>query len=540
MAHTISPSAATLAYLHRRKFTRGKLFPGRSCKNSSGSLLPSARRRFYFVASATNERYRGVMEISESEARPPIYAWPDHNKRPRICILGGGFGGLYTALRLESLVWPDDKKPQVVLVDQSEHFVFKPLLYELLSGEVDEWEIAPRFSDLLGNTSVQFFRDRVKCLYPSDHLGMNGATVTGSGGVVHLESGLLIEYDWLVLALGAEAKLDLVPGAVEYALPFSTLEDAHKVNEKLRALERTYFGKDYPIRVAVVGCGYSGVELAATISERLQDGGVVKAINVGKEILPNAPPGNRESALKVLSSRNVQLLPGYVVRRIRKGGGFGTSHELTKVEALYDATEIRTPESLVLELQPAERGLQSQIVEVDLVLWTVGTKPQLPLLEHNDNPNMLPLNVRGQVETDETLRVKGHPRVFAVGDSCALRGKHGNLLPATAQVALQQADFVGWNLWAAINGRPLLPFRFQNVGEMMTLGRYDGAVSPSFLEGITLEGPIGHSVRKFACLTRFPTDEHRLKVGFSWLTKSAVETAAFVQNTFTKYLQNLR
>lgn len=72
-----------------------------------------------------------------------------------------------------------------------------------------------------------------------------------------------------------------------------------KVNEKLRALERTYFGKDYPIRVAVVGCGYSGVELAATISERLQDGGVVKAINVGKEILPNAPPGNRESALKV-------------------------------------------------------------------------------------------------------------------------------------------------------------------------------------------------------------------------------------------------
>lgn len=341
----------------------------------------------------------------------------------------------------------------------------------------------------------------------------------------------------LVLALGAEAKLDLVPGAVEYALPFSTLEDAHKVNEKLRELERTYFGKDFPIRVAVVGCGYSGVELAATISERLQNRGVVKAINVGKEILPNARPGNRESALKVLSSRNVQLLPGYVVRWLRKGGEFGTSYELTK-EAPYDATEIRTPESLVLELQPAERGLQSRTVEVDLVLWTVGTKPQLPQLERNDNLNMLPLNSRGQVETDETLRVKGHLRVFAVGDSCALREKHGNLLPATAQVAIQQADFVGWNLWAAINGRPLLPFRFQNVGEMMTLGRYDGAVSPSFLEGITLEGPIGHSVRKFACLTRFPTDEHRSRVGISWLTKSAVEAAALVQNTFTKYLQD--
>lgn len=66
---------------------------------------------------------------------------------------------------------------------------------------MEEWEIAPRFSDLLGNTSVQFFRDRVKCLYPSDHLGMSTATVTGSGGVVHMESGLLIEYDWYTFIL---------------------------------------------------------------------------------------------------------------------------------------------------------------------------------------------------------------------------------------------------------------------------------------------------------------------------------------------------
>lgn len=72
-----------------------------------------------------------------------------------------------------------------------------------------------------------------------------------------------------------------------------------RVNEKLTALERKFFGKDSPIRVAIVGCGYSGVELAATISERLQGRGVVQAINVEKTILPNAPPSNRESALKV-------------------------------------------------------------------------------------------------------------------------------------------------------------------------------------------------------------------------------------------------
>ncbi|KAL6555846.1 Nuclear pore complex subunit [Orobanche hederae] len=338
----------------------------------------------------------------------------------------------------------------------------------------------------------------------------------------------------LVLALGAEAKLDVVPGSIENAFPFSTLEDAHRVNEKLGALEREFFGKDSPIRVAIVGCGYSGVELAATISERLQARGVVQAINVNKTILSNAPPGNRESALKVLSSRNVQLLLGYFVRCIKRDVEYKTLPKLTNVEAVHDKVEANNHGRLVLELQPVEKGIERQVVEADLVLWTAGSKPLLPELEPSDKPINLPLNGRGQVETDETLRVKGHPRIFAVGDSSAVRDRHGNMLPDTAQVAFQQADFAGWNLWAAINGRSLLPFRFQNLGEMMTLGRYDAAISPSFVEGLTLEGPVGHTARKLAYLIRLPTDEHRLKVGISWLTKTALEATALAQNTITK------
>lgn len=77
------------------------------------------------------------------------------------------------------------------------------------------------------------------------------------------------------------------------------LASLQKVDNKLKELERRKFGKDSLIRVAVVGCGYSGVELAATLSERLQDRGLVQAINVNTTILPTAPPGNREAALKV-------------------------------------------------------------------------------------------------------------------------------------------------------------------------------------------------------------------------------------------------
>ncbi|XP_057791567.1 alternative NAD(P)H-ubiquinone oxidoreductase C1, chloroplastic/mitochondrial [Salvia miltiorrhiza] len=527
MAHAISSLASSMLFtrdqLHcRNLFQRhSRVYP-----TNSGLFSSSVPRQGLRVfGSISSGRYGGV---SEDQSPPSSYAWPENKKRPRVCILGGGFGGLYTALRLESLEWPDGKRPQVVLVDQSERFVFKPLLYELLSGEVDEWEIAPRFSDLLSNTTVQFFKDKVQALHPSDQLGMDAAALSQSAGTVHLESGLLIEYDWLVLALGSDAKLDVVPGAMEYALPFSTLEDARRVNEKLTALERKYFGKDYPIHVAIVGCGYSGVELAATISERLRDRGVVQAINVEKTILPNAPPSNRESALKVLLSRNVKLLLGYFVRCIRRAAELRNSPELANVEAAH--------ERLILELQPTERGIESRIVEADLVLWTVGSKPLLPELTTSDKPIGLPLNGRGQAETDETLRVKGHPRTFAIGDSSAVKDKQGKLLPGTAQVAFQQADFAGWNLWAAINDRPLLPFRFQNLGEMMTLGRYDGAITPSFIEGLTLEGPVGHTARKIAYLLRLPTDEHRLKVGISWLTKTAVESTALLQDTFTKML----
>ncbi|KAK9266232.1 hypothetical protein L1049_012436 [Liquidambar formosana] len=539
MAQTVLSASATLIPFNRGAKQWGKLFPGSSRRFATDlSLFGGFRSKgLRFVASATLGGNGGVVEVSEGETAPPprSYKWPD-KKKPRVCILGGGFGGLYTALRLESLVWPDDKKPQVLLVDQSERFVFKPMLYELLSGEVDAWEIAPRFSDLLENTSVQFFQDRVKLLHPSDHLGINGPTGSSYGGTVHLESGLLIEYDWLVLALGAEAKLDVVPGAAEFAFPFSTLEDAYKVENKLRTLERKNFGKDSPIRVAVVGCGYSGVELAATISERLQDKGIVQAVNVVTTICPTAPSGNREAALKVLSSRKVQLLLGYFVRCIRKVSKSEPSEKQTDGGTVQDIAAEHDPEKLVLELQPAERGLQSLILEADLVLWTVGSKPLLTQLETYDNPHELPLNARGQAETDETLRVKGHPRIFAVGDSSALRDSDGKLLPATAQVAFQQADFAGWNLWAAINDRPLLPFRFQNLGEMMTLGRNDAALSPSFIEGLTLEGPIGHTARKIAYLIRLPTDEHRLKVGASWLMKSTIESVALLQSTLTKVL----
>lgn len=125
---------------------------------------------------------------------------------------------------------------------------------------------------------------------------------------------------------------------------------------------------------------------------------------------------------QVLQSRNVQLYLGYLVRCIRKCN----DHELSKKMTAY--------EKFILELQPTERGLQAQKLEADMVLWTVGSKPLISSLEPDDQPFMFPFNARGQAETTETLQVKGHPRIFAIGDSAALRDSSGRLLPANAQV----------------------------------------------------------------------------------------------------------
>lgn len=131
---------------------------------------------------------------------------------------------------------------------------------------------------------------------------------------------------------------------------------------------------------------------------------------------------------QVLSSRRIQLSLGYSVRSITRASEFRTLD--SDAQTINNSVAAQDPDRLVLELFPFEGGLQIQALDADLVLWTVGSKPLLPQIERN----WLPLIEQGQAETDETLRVKGHPRIFAIGDSSALRDSSGRRLPPTAQV----------------------------------------------------------------------------------------------------------
>jgi NADH dehydrogenase len=390
----------------------------------------------------------------------------------RICILGGGFGGLYTALRLSQLPWEPMQKPEIVLVDQSDRFVFSPLLYELLTGELQTWEIAPPFEEILVNTGVRFCQAVV-------------SEIDIDQGKVHLQDGPEISYDRLVLALGGETPLDLVPGATSYAYAFRTIGDAYRLEERLRVLEESDRDK---IRVAIVGAGYSGVELACKLADRLGERGRFRLIELTDKILRTSPEFNIQAASKALQERGVFI-------------------DLeTKVESIGQ-------DSISLEYKN-----QVDTIPVELVIWTVGTRVA-PVVK------ALPIkqNQRGQISTTTTLQVLDHPEIFALGDLVDCLDAEGKQIPANAQAAFQQADYVAWNIWATLTNRPLLPFRYQYLGEIMTLGT-DNATLAGL--GIKLEGSLAYLARRLAYLYRLPTLDHKLKVGFNWLVRPIIETLA--------------
>ncbi len=385
--------------------------------------------------------------------------------RNRICILGGGFGGLYTALALGRFPWQPLEQPEIVLVDQRDRFLFSPLLYEVLTGELQTWEIAPPFSELLVETAVQFRQDTVA------QIDLNQRQVTLGGGET-------LDYDRLVLALGGETPVDQAPGVSDHAIPFRTVADAYRLDDRLRSLENSEAEK---IRVAIVGAGYSGVELACKLADRLGERGRLRLIDRGDDILKRSPDFNRMAARQALSDRGVWI---------------DLETQVTQV----------TEDSISLDY----RG-QEDTIPVDVVLWTVGTVVapivrSLPV-PHTDSD---------RVKVHPTLQVVDHPNIFALGDLAACEDATGAQMAATAQVAFQQAEYAAWNIWASFSERPLLPFRYQHNGEMMTLGVENATLTGL---GIKLDGPMAHVARRLAYLYRMPTFDHQLKVGLNWIAR---------------------
>jgi NADH dehydrogenase len=391
----------------------------------------------------------------------------------QICILGGGFAGLYTALSLARLPWTSS--PNITLVDKNDRFLFTPFLYELLTSELQEWEIAPTFEELLERTNIQFLQGTVT------HINLSQQQVEVSTGNIGRSSH--ISYDRLVIAIGGETPMQNVPGASEYAIPFRNLQDFYRLNSKLELLEASNRDR---IRVCIAGGGASGVELACKVADRLKDKGRVRLVDRHTQILSKSTNASRRAAERALSDRGVW------------------TDLNTRVLAVSDS-------EITLDYGNGQDNLP-----VDIVLWTVGNTfskiiSQLPVA-HSPSQRIL---------IEPTLQVKNYPDVFAIGDLAECVDLHGQPLPATAQVAFQQSQYCAWNVWASLHQKELVNFNYIALGEFISLG-IDGATASLFGK-INIEGIPAQTLRRIAYLLRMPTIQHQWKIGTAWFSKPIID-----------------
>ena len=392
-------------------------------------------------------------------------------QKARVVILGGGFGGLFTALELAGSL-------DVTLVTDSDHFVFTPMLYEYFSGEVEAWHIGPRYNELL-DTNVNL-------------VVAQATAVDVDAKTVSLENRDPLSYDVLVLAVGGVTNYAGVPGAQEFSLPFRKIEHADRLRRVMvDALDR--IPPEMPpqdvrsaLTFALVGAGASGCELSTKMSDLLIDAFKRRALHgesrvmlleMGDKVVPGMGDELRKLVEDALLQSRVEV------------------HTLTRVVSV-------TKDGLTFEHAGNEEHIKTAGV-----VWLGGVRMN-PLIEHLD----VEKNKRGLLAIRSTFQLAQHDNVFALGD-IAFYPDAAPTLHGTAQLAFQEASVVGHNIKALIDGKQLRTKHFEELGEAISLGTERAAVLTG---GKAFGGALARQARFALYTSRLPTWQHRLRVGASW------------------------
>ncbi len=414
-----------------------------------------------------------------------------------IVVFGGGFGGLYTALAIHNLQQQQQaalsKKLNIVLVEPTEQFVFLPLLYDLTVGTATEQEVCPTYSDILQNTNIKHIRASFDSIEVTDQ-GGNNQSITASINPVDLGRGssksttipTKLRMKAAIIAVGASPAsiIASVPGAKEYVQPFYTAHDAKQTRRLLNHLEKQVI----PPRIAVIGGGYGGVELSASVQRRLPKAHV-QLLCRGKPMANTRAEGLVDKALNKLgvivepcnvmafdeaTSHNENNEPTYMSPKIR----------ITRTK--WNAASTGNDDSETYNRNDDE-------LPWDAVLWTAGSLPADPI--STNGCDCLPKSASGRIAVDDTLRclplinenIKATPpKIWALGDCAeiATTAPDAKALPKTAQVAMQQADTAAANVLSQLlydegivtPQNEAKQFAYLDLGSMLTLGGPNAAV----------------------------------------------------------------
>lgn len=405
--------------------------------------------------------------------RPTRALLKSSEQRPRIVILGGGFGGLNAARQLDGL------DAEVVLIDKSNHHLFQPLLYQVATAGLSPEDIASPLRFLVRkqeNTRV---------------ILQKATEIEREQKRVYL-SDSYVDYDYLIVATGMRPNYFGPDRWQQNSTPLKTISDAMDLREKiLWAFERAE-QLDDPDKIekwltfVIVGAGATGVEMAGAIREIATEvmtrdfrhidpeATRVVLIDAADQVLNAYPDDLCEHAKKELEDREVEVLLDTPVDDIRSG-----------------------------EVLAGERQIPTETV-----IWAAGVEP-VPLVETLNTD----FDESGRARVEETLQLRDDDYVYAVGDIAHCKDEDGEPLPGLAPVALQQGKHAALNIRAQFKDESLELFEYWDKGQMATIGR-TSAVGVS--QGIHFKGFVAWLAWLFIHLLYLVGFRNKVTVVLGW------------------------
>ena len=361
--------------------------------------------------------------------------------RPRVVILGAGFGGLGAAKALAA-------KADVTVVDRHNFQTFLPLLYQVSTAGLAADHVVHPVRGALRDTGVKF------------RMG-SPISVAHKNKTVKLDSSETLEFDHLIVALGSSTADFGVPGVSEHGLGMKSVHEALMIRaEVMRRFEDLCrFEDNTRLSIAVVGGGPTGVEMAGALAElkrgplkndlaHAADHMDIYLIEAGPRILPMFS--------EKLSARAESDL--------HKLGVF--------VKTNTSVREIKSRQIIVKTGEP---------IPAEVTIWAAGVKGE-------PTAGLLNLPIAGtRIDTDENLEVNHYPNIWAIGDINGSKGKDGRFLPMVAPVAMQQGKWVAKQILRKHEGKALKPFKYRDKGSMATIGRHKAVVE---VRNFRMTGPL--------------------------------------------------
>ncbi len=425
------------------------------------------------------EQRAGVTSLESHEASSTV-----SSTRPRILIVGGGYVGLYTALRLQRKL--SRGAAEIIVVDPQSHMTYQPFLPEAAAGSIEPRHVVVALRPVLKHCTV--VTGAVTRIQHKAHK----ATVQPPAGPAYD-----IPYDIVVVAPGSVARTLPIPGLAERGIGFKNVGEAiYLRNQVLSQLDAAASTIDPAIRrraltFTFVGGGYAGIEAFAELEDM--------ASYAVKKYYPQLRADEMRWVLVEASSRILPevslVLAAYTVDQL-----------------LHRGMEVRLNTRLESMVEGHVVLNDGDAYDCDTVVWTAGVKPN-PLLRNTD----LRLDSKGRIDCEASLRVRGQTDAWSAGDCAAVPDLTVSDLGArtapSAQHAVRQAKVLADNIISVLRGGAPSPYLHKNAGSVASLGLYKGVAQ---IYGVKLKGIIAWFLHRTYHVSRVPTLNRKIRVLADW------------------------